>query len=304
MSYPEFREEVLKALRGMLTEDITVESVQVEKLNSCIRHGVSFTKEGEMYSPTIYLEPFYQSFRIGRSIDFLAEELLRCYREETGQVPDCIHRLDSYETARPDIYVKLIHIAENRNLLKDTPYKEFLDFAIVPYFEVNDEQIFKGSVLLKNHHLEYWQVSAEEVLRHAIEYTREKKGVWFKTMSEVLKDIIFEEDGVLYERARDGMFVLTNKEKYLGAVLAYFPDILYDISTRLKEDFYMLPASVHEWVIVPDSQVEEEEVLFLMVKDINDREVLEEEVLSYNVYYYSMNSQKIHICKSKKVKNY
>ena len=154
------------------------------------------------------------------------------------------------------------------------------------------------------HHLEYWQVSAEEVLRHAIEYTREKKGVWFKTMSEVLKDIIFEEDGVLYERARDGMFVLTNKEKYLGAVLAYFPDILYDISTRLKEDFYMLPASVHEWVIVPDSQVEEEEVLFLMVKDINDREVLEEEVLSYNVYYYSMNSQKIHICKSKKVKNY
>ena len=197
MSYPEFREEVLKALRGMLTEDITVEPVQVEKLNSCIRHGVSFTKEGEMYSPTIYLEPFYQSFRIGRSIDFLAEELLRCYREETGQVPDCIHRLDSYETARPDIYVKLIHIDENRKLLKDTPYKEFLDFAIVPYFEVNDEQIFKGSVLLKNHHLEYWQVSAEEVLRHAIEYTREKKGVWFKTMSEVLKDIIFEEDGVL-----------------------------------------------------------------------------------------------------------
>ena len=304
MSYPEFREEVLKALRGMLTEDITVELVQVEKLNSCIRHGVSFTKEEELYSPTIYLEPFYRGFKGGQSIDFLAEELLRCYREETGQVPDCIHRLDSYETARPDIYVKLIHIAENRNLLKDTHYKEFLDFAIVPYFEVNDEQIFKGSVLLKNHHLEYWQVSAEEVLLHAIEYTREKKGVWFKTMSEVLKDIIFEEDGVLYERAKDGMLVLTNKEKYLGAILVYFPDILYDISTRLKEDFYMLPASVHEWVIVPDSQVEDEEVLFLMVKDINDREVLEEEVLSYNVYYYSMNSQKIHICKSKKVKNY
>lgn len=304
MSYPEFREEIFKALQGMISKDITIELLEVEKLNSCIRHGISFTKEGEMYSPTIYLEPFYGNFRKGRSIDFLAEELLRCYREETGQVPDCIRRLDSYMTARQDIYVKLVHIAENRNLLKDTPHKVFLDFALVPYFEVNNEQIYKGSVLLKEHHLEFWQVSAEEVLSYAIEHTRREKGVWFRPMADVLEDIIFEEDGEIYERAKEGMFVLTNNEKYLGAVLAYFPDILYDIGKCLKEDFYMLPASVHEWVIVPKTQVMEEETLFSMVKDINDSEVIEEEVLSYNVYFYSIDSQKIHICKSIKVKNH
>ena len=303
MSYPEFREEIFEAVKGMISEDITVELVQVDKLNSCIRYGISFTKDGEIFSPTIYLEPFYKSFQNGQSIDFLVEELFRCYKEETGQLPDCIRKLDSYETARPDIYVKLIHIAENRTLLKDTPHKVFLDFAIVPYFEVNEEQIFKGSVLLKEHYPEAWQVSAEDMLSYAITHTRQEKGVLFQSMSEVLKDLISENDGELFESAKEEMFVLTNKEKYLGAVLIYFPDVLYDISTRLKEDFYMLPASVHEWVIVPVSRVEDERLLFSMVKDINDREVLEEEILSYYVYYYSINSQKIHICESSKMKN-
>lgn len=304
MSYPEFQEEIFRALQGMIPQNIAIELVQVEKLNSCIRCGISFTKEGDFFSPTIYLEPFYQGFQKGMSIELLAEEVFRCYREETSRVPDCIRRLDSYDTARQDIYVKLIHITENQNLLKDTPHKVFLDFAIVPYFEVNSEEIFKGSVLLKESHLELWQVSAEEVLSNAIAYTRQEKGVWFRTMSEVLSDIIGEEDGSLYKRARDGMFVLTNKENYQGAVLVYFPDILSDIGRRLQEDFYMLPASIHEWVIVPKSQVPEEKELFSMVKDINDFEVMEEEVLSYNVYFYSTTLQKIYVCERIKVKNY
>lgn len=303
MSYPEFQEEILSVLKDMITEDIDVQPVQVEKLNSCIRHGISFTKRGEMFSPTIYLEPFYRNYQNGESVAYLAEELFRCYKEETGQIPECIYRLDSYETARPNIFAKLIHIDENRNLLKDTPHEVFLDFAIVAYFEVNEAQIFKGSVLLKEHHLECWNVSKEELLSNAIRHTRQEKGVWFMSMSEVLEELLFEQDEELIKRAQEGMFVLTNKEKYLGAFLAYFPDILYDISTKLKEDFYMLPASVHEWVIVPVSRVEDEQFLITMVKDINDHEVLKEEVLSYNVYYYNMSSQKIHICECAKMKN-
>ena len=298
MSYPEFREEVLETLKRKLTEDIIAEPVQVEKINSCIRHGISFRKEGEMFSPTIYLEPFYKSFQRGQSVEFLAEELLRCYTEETGQIPDCICKLDSYETAQPDIYVKLIHVDQNKNLLKNTPHKMFIDFAIVPYFEVNDEQIFKGSVLLNDHHLQSWRVSSETVLDYAIENTRQKKGVSFKAMSEVLEEFVFKEDEELYNRARDGMFVLTNKEKYFGAAVAYYADILCDIGTRLKEDFYMLPASIHEWVVVPASQVTDERILLSMVKDINDHEVMAEEVLSYNVYYYSINSQSLRVCES------
>lgn len=304
MNYPEFREEIFNALKDIVPKEISLELLQVEKLNSCIRFGISFAKEGEPYAPTIYLEPFYRSFQKGRSIEALAGELLRCYEEETSQIPESIHKMDSFETAKSDIYCKLIHIAANRNLLKDTPHVKFLDFAIVAYFEVDEAEIYKGSVLLKQHHLAFWHISEEELLNSALAHTKAVKGVLFRPMSEVLSAYISEDDGEMYERARTGMFVLTNTEKYLGAVLVYFPEVLQMIAGHLQEDFYLLPASVHEWVIVPKSYVYDQAVLFSMVRNINDSEVLEEEVLSYNIYSYVTSSQKIYVFESTKEKNY
>ncbi len=304
MSYPEFREELFCALKSMIPEDVTIELLQVEKLNSCIRHGISFTKEGEFYSPTIYLEPFYHNFQNGKSIDFLARELFQCYQDETRQIPECIHKMESFECAKEAIFAKIIHVKENHRLLEDTPYLGFLDFAVVPYFEVNSEQIYKGSVLLKKYHTDFWKVSDEELLAWAIAHTKEVKGVLFRPMSEVLADYISEEDGEVFERAKDGMFVLTNTDKYFGAGVIYYPEVQGMIAEHLQEDYYLLPASVHEWVVVPESQVVDRELLFAMVRDINDSEVMEEEVLSYNIYFFSRKSQKIHIYESSKIKIY
>lgn len=303
MGYPEFREELLNSLYDIVPKNIHLQIMAVEKLNNCLRYGISFAKSDVPYAPTIYLEPFYRSFQKGRSLDEIARELYRCYEEETGQIPDSIQKLEAYETAKEDIYCKLIHLQENLNLLKDTPHLVFLDFAIVPYFEVNNENIYKGSVLLKQHHLNCWQISTDTLMSWALLHTKEQKGVLFRPMSDILTAYISEEDGEIYERARTGMFVLTNKEKYLGAVLAFFPEVLKDIFKELKEDFYLLPASVHEWVVVPESEVVDRELLFVTVRNINDSEVLEEEILSYNVYYYSGSSQKIHVFNPLNAKN-
>lgn len=304
MSYPEFREVIFDMLKGMVPANVELQLLQVEKLNNCVRFGISFTKDRENYAPTIYLEPFYRSFRDGTAIEELAKEVLRCYEEETIQIPDCIYKMEQFQSAKPLIFAKMIHVEENRKLLMDTPHAVFLDFAIVPYFEVDNQQIYRGSVLIKQHHLELWNISEKELLDWAIQNTKAVKGVWFRSMSEVLADFLSEEDGEMLERAKSGMYVLTNMDKYLGAVLIYFPDVLERIGQRLEESFYLLPASVHEWVIVPKSQVCKEEALFTMVRDINDSEVAKEEILSYNVYFYSTNSQKINVLEEIKLKNY
>ena len=295
MSYTEFRELILEALQGIIPKNITVKLVSAEKLNSYVRHGIMFERAELNYSPTIYLEPFYSSFQKGCSIEKLAEELYCCYREETGQVPDCIQMLQQYEAAKAYIFCKLIHIEENRRLLAETPHRIYLDFAIVPYFEVNGEQLYKGSVLLKNTYLSYWKVSEEELLDYAIEHTKKVKGVLLRPMTEVLDSFLSEEDVEFAKHAGHEMYVLTNTEKFLGAMQIYFPDVLEMVSRRLKGDYYLLPSSVHEWIVIPAAQVLERELLFTMVREVNETEVLEEEVLSNNIYLYSASSQKIYI---------
>lgn len=287
MNYPEFREEVLNTLKSMVSKEVTVTLVQAEKLNGCVRFGISFDRSDLIYAPTIYLEPFYHSFCRGRSVEQIAEELIHCYEEELNDVPQSVDRLQHYESARQDIFCKLIHIEENRNLLQDTPHITFLDFAIVAYFEVDRDEMYKGSVLIKDYYLDIWQITDEELIQNALVRTKEKKGIFFRPMSDILYRYISEEDGDIYEHARKYMFVLTNTEKYLGAVQIYYPEVQAEIAEHLKEDFYLLPSSVHEWIIVPVSMAAAEEQLLKMVREINRAAVLEEEVLSDNIYLYS-----------------
>ena len=288
MKYPEFREELLIVIKNMVSKEVTVRIVQTEKLNGCVRYGVLFDRADLRYTPTIYLEPFYRSFLNGKSLENIATELLQCYEEEINDVPKSVERLQNYDSARMNIFCKLIHMKENQRLLQNTPHITFLDFAIVAYFEVDSDEMYKGSVLIQDYYLDRWHITAEELIQNALASTREKKGIFFRPMSDILYRYIGEEEGELYEHARNGMFVLTNTEKYLGAVLIYYPEVLEQIAAWVKEDFYLLPSSVHEWIIVPVSMTVGDDALLKTVRDINRIAVLEEEVLSDNIYLYSI----------------
>ncbi len=304
MSYPEFRQEILKVLKEIVPNDICLKSVKAEKANSCVRYGISFSKEEDNFAPTIYLEPFYRSFKNGSKLEQLAEEVYSCYREETVQVPECVHLLESFDSAKPLIFVRMLHIAENTELLKDTPHITFLDFAVMAYFEVESSQIYKGMVLIKKHHIDAWHITEKELLDWAVSNTRRKKETWLRQMSEVLSSIVPEEEKEFLKDVGKDMYVLTNKDKYFGAVQIYFPEVLQNVSNYLSEDFYLLPASIHEWVIITASHVQSKEDLFSMVRDINDYEVSKEEILSYNIYFYSTSSQKIHALEDNRLKNH
>jgi hypothetical protein len=66
------------------------------------------------------------------------------------------------------------------------------------------------------------------------------------------------------------------------------------IAQILGDDFYLLPASIHEWIIIPESAVNDRLHLLSVVRNINCYEVLEEEVLSNDIYFYSRAAQKEH----------
>ncbi len=295
MSYPEFREEILKILKGIVSEDISLEIVKVKKNNNQTRYGVSFRKDRDNFSPNIYLEPFYRGFQKGEAIETIAAEILECYKTENITVPENVCKLEQFDSAKPYIFVKMIHLTENQSLLAEMPHVTFLDFAIVAYFEVESEEIYKGTVLIKNQYLTLWKISEKELMDWAITNTKAAKGFCLHKMSEILSGTICPDDRELLECAGKGMYVLTNKDKYFGAPLAYYPDVLKEIGECIGEDYYLLPASVHEWVLVADSYVCDKEALFSMVRDINDFEVSKEEILSYNVYFYNISSQKIQI---------
>ena len=63
----------------------------------------------------------------------------------------------------------------------------------------------------------------------------------------------------------------------------------------LKKDYYILPSSVHEVIIVPYSEIYVCSKLDEMVREINSTQVEEEDVLSNHVYLYDRVSGKLRV---------
>ena len=72
-----------------------------------------------------------------------------------------------------------------------------------------------------------------------------------------------------------------------GAACLLYDDLLKDFSEKHASDFYILPSSVHEVLLLPAEGRKEDESLSAMVREVNRTQLSAEEFLSDHVYYYS-----------------
>lgn len=88
-----------------------------------------------------------------------------------------------------------------------------------------------------------------------------------------------------------GMYVLTNEAGTLGASALYYPDVKEKAAELMGAGYYVLPSSIHEVILVPDTMDHDVKDLCDMVKQANRTVVEPKDVLSDNVYHYDKDSR-------------
>ena len=83
------------------------------------------------------------------------------------------------------------------------------------------------------------------------------------------------------------MWVLSNESRVDGAVAITSQETLKAAHEKLGEDFYVLPSSRHEVLLVPQSMVSDVEDLKKMVHEVNATEVSKIDKLSDSVYLFN-----------------
>ena len=91
------------------------------------------------------------------------------------------------------------------------------------------------------------------------------------------------------------MVILTNSRKTYGACSILYPGVLERMAERMGGDFYMIPSSVHEFLLMPREQERGDEELKEMIAEVNRTEVSAEEVLSDHLYLYCCLEGKVRI---------
>lgn len=294
MNYQQFIEEVERRVKEKIkgNETITVYIHTAVKNNGKERKGITVSEKGIHISPTIYLEEYFQQFQEGKPIEKIVEKILQLYKEVKCSHPCEESLLQNYEELKGKFACKLIHRGKNEKLLNDIPYVPWMDLAIVVFVLLEVSPYGTATVLVRKEHLEIWGLTEAQLFDEAKKNTPILLPYQFCPMRKLLREICpyAVDEG---EEEEESLYVLSNKLRSFGAASMLYEGILEKVGQKLGENYYILPSSIHEVIVVPESKSPVKQDLEEMVREINETQVEEEEVLSDRVYYFSRKENRL-----------
>lgn len=289
MTYQQFVQAVERRVREKIGGYTSVSIYTAQKNNGTRRNGLLFSESDSNVSPTIYLEEYYWQFQQGEALDKIVEEILRLYGKIRFREQWREDVLRDFETLKSRIVYRMINRAANQEMLEEVPHVPYLDLAIVFYVLLEICDYGTAAMPVKTEHLKIWRVTAEQIYGYACKNTQRLLPYEFQTMRAVIAELAdLEEDN-----GEDCLFVLTNCLRSFGASAVLYPGCLVEIGKYLGENYYVLPSSVHEMLIVPASAAGGKKALSAMVAEINEMQVPPEEVLSDRAYFYDCSCKEL-----------
>lgn len=285
--YNKYVEEVREAVEREIGKPVTVQ--KVNKNNGLVLDGLTIMTEGVNLSPTIYLNGFFEEYLSDGAVA-VAKRILAIYEANKPKESVDISFFMDIEKVRPKIKMKLINYEKNKELLEHVPYVRFLDLAIV-FMVVLKSNCDNGfaSILIYNHHLDFWSMDAENLYNLAMENTADDFEII--PMRSVIEAIMDEESaGIIMNNGEIEMSILTNYSRLQGAAGMLHKEIIKQYMKETKADkVWIIPSSIHETLLIPCDLMPDMEYVKGMVKEVNATQVQPEEILSDNVYVYDGN---------------
>ncbi len=306
MNYEEFKIAVLEELSAKISDPKEISLHKITKNNGLVLDGVVIVENGVNIAPTIYLQPYYEEYSGGVLFTEVLRKIMEIYRLHRSRKNIDVSFFEDYSKVKQTIIYRLVHFDRNRELMADVPYVRFLDLAVIFYSLIEmDRDMGNASILIHNSHMDLWNSSTPELLVLAKQNTPRLLKPQIRHLQDVIEDIAMEEQLVCPDGpgiVREGgpaipMYLVSNQMNYFGAGCILYDRLLSDFAEKMQSDFYILPSSVHEVILVPADNDDDMESMSRMVQDVNETSLLPQEILSDQAYYYSRSDNEIRMQK-------
>ena len=285
LSYEEIQLELIKAMKKRYPDAKIVRQSRF-KFNE-IKQGIVIETQGNI-QPIVYPDNLYEAYQRVEDMDLVLNSIdLAIEYDKMNMFKEMVK---DWEQVRKYIFPYIVNLEKNQLCMDchDYVYKTKLDFAYGVYVELPDDDGC-ACVTITNELLKLWEVSEVEVFdvaEHNAKYS-------VRPMSEVIKELMAGQDFECDELKEELMYVVTNERKHRGAAAMFDLELLKQTAEELDSDFFILPSSMHELILVPASSAPSKEFLREAIVDVNRCQQTEEDYLSDNVYYYDRQTQTV-----------
>lgn len=295
----EFISEMKAEIRDFLPEevkkDIIIEDTTVFKINDQELHGLAFRMPGSNAAPTMYVDEMYAAYKTGADIIDLARDMAARYSLTNMPAPP---EMDlSYEKVKSKLTVRLLEKKRNHGFLATMPYMNAGNgLVLVADINMDAEGDNEWRIAINNSLMATFEIDKDSMFKDAIENASRYCPATLVDMSSALfspdKENLLDRNEPIAPDNIGGMYVLSNSTGSFGASCLFYPGVK-EKAAMLLGDYYVLPSSLHEVILVPDAAGIDEKELCRMVKDANRSVVEPHEILSDNVYHYSRSDGRL-----------
>ncbi len=195
-----------------------------------------------------------------------------------------------------DISVCLLGKIGAPEIEKYAYFDQYLDMYVC--FKKKKSKEDEKPHIMRKSEFESLGIPEKELLKIAKRNTRKDNKIVLYEMTDLLEKM---RNGGKAKNVINGTEELTTREMYVctlengmfGAAAMLYEEVMMKIRQRLGKDFYILPSSIHELIIVPDVPPFEAEELRNTVITVNRTKVDEWDRLSDSVYYFSAEDNKV-----------
>ena len=292
-----------------------VELFSVKKNNLGSQEGLAVREGKGTASPTIYLEPYYQRYREGCPPGELIREMLAFYESRKEDVPLTTKLLRDFGKLRGRVVYRLLGREKNEELLEEYPHQRFLDMAVICSLLFEWREPGRAAAMpVEKEHLRMWGVTEEELFRAARENTPKLLPLKLQEFGEFMGDFLQGElEECIGKRIAEGetwtqgqiagakealrqrmekskrespVYILGNSLNLYGSSSLLYEGAAAWCRGQIGEDYYVIPSSIHEVLLLPESSCPEPGKVRQMVREISRDHVRPEEVLSGSLYRY------------------
>lgn len=293
MDFETFKEEFSKAVKDHLEaadgKDYEVDIHKTEKMNESY-DALTVKPEDSNIGVNINITQCFKEYSDGKDINEIAAKAADIAAKAIEGRPDFdIEALRDYDQMKNKLSMEVVSAERNAALLESVPHKGMEDMAIVYRFVLDSSEEGRSSILVTNKMLEGYGITADQLHKDAMEIAPEIRPAVIKGMSEVMAEMMGAEQAEmlgLVPTPDEPIFVATVPDKNQGASVIAYQDFMDQAAEKLGGDFYILPSSIHEILLVKDDGKFDKAALEQMVKEVNATQVAPEDKLTDNVYHY------------------
>ena len=286
MNREEFFQAVVDQIRSVLPEEFQEANVRIEKVlkeGDQVYTGLIVQLPGENNYPRIYIDQEFSEYLAGKDFNEVLREIAKQRYEISppDQLMDTVKEMmKDPEGMRDLLTYRLVNAENNQTILEGRPHTDMGEMALIYQVEIGHGARIPVDYKLQ----EKIGLSTEELYQTAEKNSPTLLPVKIQTIGEAL--------GFPGTHPEE-MLVVTNQELSDGATAIFYPGVAETIRDRLDGDFYVLPSSVHEVLVVPEGDGHTLEHLEEMVKTVNSSAVLRQDKLADHVMKLSKDGRSL-----------